>query len=84
MKTIKIAPDLGQIQVNINEITTEFNNITITYKSNDITIYKEDYLKQVFQTAIALSSRPHQLKWGMDKVLHIKAENSELTTISNI
>ena len=51
MKTIKIAPNLDEIEVGANYVSTEWNG-GIRYEAEGLDRYKEDYLKQCFSSLI--------------------------------
>ena len=68
MKTIKIAPDLDEIYINDEKICTEWN-YGIEYSGPIGTIremYKDEWIKKQFQTAIAICSK----SWQLEKVLN--------------
>ena len=71
MKTIKIAPNLDEIEVGANYVSTEWNG-GIRYEAEGLDRYKEDYLKQCFSTAIAMSSKPWQLERMLNECLGLK------------
>lgn len=64
-KTIKIAPNLDEIKVGANYVQTEWNG-GIRYEAEGLNIYKEDYLKQCFSTAIAMTGK----RWVLESVLN--------------
>ena len=66
--TIKIAPDLDEIYINDEKIVTEWNG-GIEY-SGPIgklrEIFKDDWIKKQFQTAIAICSK----YWQIERLLN--------------
>jgi hypothetical protein len=71
VKTIKIAPNLDEIEVGANYVSTEWNG-GIRYEAEGLDRYKEDYLKQCFSTAIAMSGRRWQLEAMLNDHLGLK------------
>lgn len=65
MKTIQIAPYLDEIEVGADYIRTDWNG-GIRYEAQGLDRYKEEYLKECFSTAIALSGR----RWQLEAVLN--------------
>ena len=65
MKTIKIAPNLDEIEVGANYISTEWNG-GIRYEAEGLDQYEEEYLKQCFSTVIAMSGR----RWHLEVMLN--------------
>lgn len=78
IETIKIAPDLEEINVDGCVIATDFNGMHIQYTCERK--WEPNSLKKCFQTAIALSSKIWQLEnlMNMCKVKG-KLEVTELT-----
>lgn len=70
MKTIQIAPYSHEVEVGANYVKTEWNG-GIRYEAEGLDRYKEDYLKQCFSTAIALSSKKWQLERIMNECLNL-------------
>ena len=70
-KTIKIAPNVNEVSVVGNEIRTDFAG-GIVYKADGIEKYKDEYLVEVFRTAIAITSRMDQLEWILNGYLGLK------------
>lgn len=64
MKSIKIAPSIDEIVVTDTEISTDWNGGN--KYSGEIAelrkIYKDDWMKKQFATAIAFTSHPWQLE----------------------
>ena len=71
MKTIKIAPNLDEIEVGANYVSTEWNG-GIRYEAEGLDQYEEESLKQCFSTAIAMSSKPWQLERMLNECLGLK------------
>ena len=70
-KTIKIAPDVNEVSVVGNEIRTDFAG-GIVYKAVGLERYNDEYLVEVFRTAIAITSRMDQLEWILNGYLGMK------------
>lgn len=73
MKTIKIAPDLGEIRRNGNVFETEFNGMAIkwviAYDCSDMSVKNETALKQWLQNAIGMSGKMWQVPYALNKGL---------------
>lgn len=69
--TIQIAPNLDEVEVGANYVSTEWNG-GIRYEAEGLDRYKEDYLKQCFSTAIAMSGRRWQLEALLNDHLGLK------------
>lgn len=69
-KTIKIAPDVNEVSVVGNEIRTDFAG-GIVYKADGIEKYKDEYLVEVFRTAIALSGHQGHMEWILNGQLGV-------------
>lgn len=67
MKTIKIAPSLEEITLSADgtQLQTDFAG-GITYTAPGMSVYKEDYLKESFQAAIAMAGK----RWVLEEVLN--------------
>ena len=76
MKTIKIAPNSDEVEVTENSISTKFAG-GITYTADGLCNFKEDYLKEVFSSAIAMSSKIWQIGFLLDKTLNLKGNISK-------
>lgn len=70
-KTIKIAPDLEEVTVSGDSVTTSFAG-GITYTAPGLGNYKDEYIRANFRAAIALSSKTWQIKALMDKHLNLE------------
>ena len=70
-KTIQIAPYPNEIEVGANYVKTEWND-GIRYEAEGLERYKEDYLKQCFSTAIAMSGRRWQLEAMLNECLGLE------------
>lgn len=71
VKTIQIAPYSHEIEVGANYVKTEWNG-GIRYEAEGLDMYKEDYLKRCFSTAIAMSDRRWQLERILNECLGLK------------
>lgn len=71
MKAIKIAPSTDEIEVTENSISTKFSG-GITYTTNGLSNFKDEYLKEVFSAAIAMSSKRWKIEYILDKTLNLK------------
>ena len=71
--SIQIAPDMNEIKVRGNKVHTDFAG-GITYQAEGLQNYKAKYVKECFQTAIALSSKRHQLEWTMNEHLKLQGK----------
>ena len=71
VKTIKIAPNLDEIEVGANYVSTEWNG-GIRYEAEGLDQYEEESLKQCFSAAIAMSSKPWQLERMLNECLGLK------------
>ena len=71
VKRIKIAPNLDEIEVGANYVQTDWNG-GIRYEAEGLDRYKEDYLKQCFSTAIAMSGRRWQLEQMLNNHLNVE------------
>ena len=74
--TIQIAPDLDEIYLNDEKICTEWNG-GIEYvgpigKLREV--YKDDWIKKQFQTAIALCSKWWQIEKLLNDHFHIEGK----------
>lgn len=68
MKTIKIAPSLNEVTLNKNVVSTEFNNMKISYviPEDKYTEASQLVLRQNFSMGIALSSK----LWFLEDLLN--------------
>lgn len=68
MKTIKIAPDLSEITLNKNIVSTDFNGLHIEYimPAKEYLSHNPGEVKKALQTAIALSSKTWQIMDAMN------------------
>jgi len=67
---IQIAPYPEEITVSENEMTTTFAG-GITYKAEGLSRYNEDFLKETFSMAIAVSGRRWYLEQVLNEHLHL-------------
>lgn len=86
MKTIKLAPDLNEISVSGNVVSTEFNGMRIKYIMCVETIDPEDEegIKKCLQGCIAMSSKTWQLQWGMDQSVKIDGKSAGRIEVETI
>jgi hypothetical protein len=75
MVRIKIAPDLDEIFVEGNVMRTDFAS-GITYTAEGLDNYKPEYLKEVFQTAIAMAGKRWILEDCLNNFLHLEGKIS--------
>ena len=71
IKKIQIAPYPDEITLSGNEIRTDFAG-GITYKADGLEKYDQDFLKEAFSTAIAVSGRRWYLEKVLNDYLHLK------------
>lgn len=65
MKTIKIAPEMDEIQVSANEVRTDFAG-GIVYRAEGLNKYKEEYIKEAFMSAVAIVGK----RWHLEQLLN--------------
>lgn len=73
MKTIQIAPRMDEIQVQGNEIRTDFAG-GVTYTAEGLRKYRDEYLKDAFRQAIALCSKRWQIEQLLNDFLHLEGK----------
>ena len=68
MKAIKIAPDLNEVRLTKNVVSTEFNNMKISYTMPEDKYLQKNPLvvKQALRDGIALSSK----LWFLEDLLN--------------
>lgn len=73
MKTIKIAPDLDEITVSGNVVSTEFNGMKLEYVMAVPEIAEEDIepIKECMQAAIGIASKAWQIAWGLGQCIQV-------------
>ena len=78
MKTIKIAPDLGEIRRNGNVFETEFNGMAIRWAiaadCQDMSEKNETTLKKWLQTAIGMSGKMWQVPYLLNQHLPFSSD----------
>lgn len=75
MKTIQIAPHMNEIEVNGNQIHTNFAG-GVTYTAEGLEKYKDEFLKDAFRQAIALCSKRWQIEELLNDFLHLDGKVS--------
>lgn len=71
--TIKIAPSDEEIVITGDEIRTDFAG-GIVYRARGLGKYREEYLKWMFASAIAMSSYKDQVCELLNLELHLKGK----------
>lgn len=68
---IKIAPDLKEVRLHKNVVSTEFNGMKLAYEMPDeYQVYKVNAIKEAFRTAIAMVSKTTQIEWVLNEYFH--------------
>ena len=73
VQTIKIAPSDEEIIIEGNEIRTDFAG-GIVYRAKGLSKYKDEYLKWMFASAIAMLSYKDQVGEALNRELHLNGK----------